>query len=191
MLRYYITDRRAIGGIEALLRNIAHHLAAGIEMIQIREKDLHARDVYILTREVMRMPNPHNSRILVNSRIDIALSCGANGVHLPAGSPAPSRIRHIVPTDFLIGVSCHSVEEVERAEQGGADFAVFGPVFHTGSKAQFGEPQGLGRLHEACHSVQIPVLALGGIRESNIGPCLKAGASGIAAISMFQSVHSM
>jgi thiamine-phosphate pyrophosphorylase len=186
-MQCYITDRRSLPSNINLLDNIARHLAAGVEWIQIREKDLSARELFDLTALVLGLPNPHQSKILVNTRVDVALAAGASGVHLPAGSPAPRRWRRSSPAGFLIGVSCHTLDEVRAAEQEGADYVVFGPVFAPRSKALALEPRGVDALGEAARAVRIPVLALGGITRESARECMRAGAAGVAAISLFQS----
>ncbi len=183
MIRCYITDRRTAG--RPLMDCIAGALADGVDYVQIREKDLAVRELCALVRAALALPNPRGARILVNSRVDVALACGAHGVHLPAGSPAPGELRKL--GRFVIGVSCHTIEEVRRAAAEGADFALFSPVFPTISKAAQGPPQGLERLGEAARAAAIPVLALGGITAENAGRCVAAGAAGVAGISLFQS----
>ena len=171
MKRYCITDSLDVAGRAA---------REGVEMIQIRAKELSARDLMELARRAVSLPG---AKVLVNTRSDVALACGARGVHLPAGSIAPSTVRRIAPPNFLIGVSCHTVEELSAAEKEGADFAVFSPVFASVTKSVV--PVGLEALRLATASVQLPVYALGGVTASNAGLCIEAGAVGVAGISLF------
>jgi|SRR5579863_791990 thiamine-phosphate pyrophosphorylase len=171
MKRYCITDSVDVA---------AKAGGDGVEMIQIRAKQLSPRDLVNLVRRAAAIPG---TRILVNTRTDIALACGAQGVHLPAGSIAPSTIRRIAPAGFLIGVSCHTVDELRAAENDGADFAVYGPVFASVTKSVV--PIGLDALRNACTSVQLPVYALGGVTPANAPLCIDAGAAGVAGISLF------
>ena len=190
MLRCYITDRHSLAPGETLLFAIARNLAASSaspDWIQIREKDLPARALFELVQQALALANPAGVKILVNSRADVAAAAGAAGVHLPDGSPEPRRWRSITPPGFLIGVSCHDVKCVRAAADEGADYVLFGPVFAPLSKAAPLAPQGLGGLEQAACAVRIPVLAVGGITRENESACMNAGASGIAAISLFQS----
>jgi thiamine-phosphate pyrophosphorylase len=191
VLRCYITDRRSLRSdialLDAIARHLCHNRAAGLDWIQIREKDLSARDLFALVEGALALPNPAGCKILVNTRVDVALAAGASGAHLPARSPAARHWRALTPPGFLIGVSCHSADEVRAAQDQGADYAFFGPVFAPRSKTSDLPPRGLDGLAQAARAVEIPVLALGGITAANAQDCMNAGAAGIAAISLYQS----
>jgi thiamine-phosphate pyrophosphorylase len=159
-------------------------------MVQIRERDVTARALYDLTEAVTRPARTAGASILINDRADIAASTGA-GVHLTTRSLTAEVVRATLGPDLLIGVSTHSLEEAEAAERDGADFAVFGPVFETASKQEYGEPVGLDQLRRVTSSLSIPVLALGGIKLSNYREALNAGAAGVAGISMFAETHDL
>jgi len=186
MIRCYITDRRSLLAGESLLQLIERNLFEGPDWIQIREKDLSARDLHELVRAALALPNPRGVEILVNGRVDVAMAAGASGVHLPSNSPPPCFWRRITPLGFLFGVSCHSVGEVQQAAHEDADYALFGPVFRPISKATPTPPLGLDELERASGSVRIPVLALGGITNENTASCIDTGAAGVAGISLFQ-----
>lgn len=192
----YVSDRKSPseGGRQSdILDKIRAAASAGVDWIQIREKDLRTRDLLELTREALRAVSLAHSdaRVLVNDRLDIALVAGASGVHLGNESV---QAREVVrwcnsgnaPPGFLLGVSCHRLEEVQEAEVAGADYVFFGPIFDTPSKRDFGPPQGTAQLGAITRAVQIPVIAIGGIDEENAMECISAGAAGIAAIRMFQ-----
>jgi thiamine-phosphate pyrophosphorylase len=207
-LLYYITDRAQFPGDErarrrALLAKVAEAARAGVDYIQLREKDLSARELEMLVRDALgavcdstplRTENRElRTRLLINSRTDIALAAGADGVHLRSDDLSAGEVRAIVqlsgrrPTTtdhFLVASSCHTAAEVFWAESEDSDFAVFAPVF--GKRGSVGTPPaGIGALREACRA-KISVVALGGITVENAASCVDAGAAGIAGIRLFQ-----
>jgi thiamine-phosphate pyrophosphorylase len=176
MIRYYVTDRRRADILDCSARAIRD----GVEMIQIREKDLPARELCELVCRIRDLAAGTTTRILVNGRLDVALAAGIDGVHLPANGLPAQRVR---PHVKLLGVSTHNLQEAIDAEQSQADFIVFGPIFETPGKTGIGiEP-----LRKVVSSVKLPVLAIGGISAANIDDVLQAGAAGIAGIRLFQS----
>lgn len=202
MLLYYITDRKQFPGNEAaqrqsLLQKIAEAARAGVDYIQLREKDLRGRELEQLARDALRAieeysaRNNRSTKLLINSRTDIAIAAGCDGVHLPGNDLSPLEARNIWQRTShenqnmpLIGVSCHSIEEVKRVAEERADFIVFAPVFEKRSYPA-ADPTGLDALRQAC-SQGISTFALGGVALENAHQCVNAGASGIAGIRLFQ-----
>ena len=207
-LLYYITDRSQLHGNErarrrALLAKIAEAACAGVDYIQLREKDLSAKALAALASDALAAirdnlaPTRENrevrARLLINSRTDVALAVGADGVHLRADDVTPAEVRHLLDVcgqrspiagDFLIAASCHSTADVVRAESERADFAIFAPVFGK-SGVNATRPAGLEALREACRA-RLPMLALGGVTIEKAASCLETGAAGVAGIRLFQ-----
>lgn len=182
MLRYYITGRHSSGvGVHDLLAIIERSVAARVNYIQIREKDLDTRISLDLVRAAVELARSSTTRILVNDRVDVALAAGAHGAHLRSDGISVAEWRRVLPEAFLLARSCHTPEEVRGAQD--ANFLVFGPVFASPGK---GPAQGLAALGEATEISRVPVLALGGISEANAEECIRHGAAGIAGIRMFQ-----
>ena len=180
MLRCLITNGEASHGEAAWLRHIGVWMERGVELVQIRERDLTARELAELTRKVLRLPNPHGTKILVNDRADVALACGAHGVHIRDGGAEPGWYRR---SDFLVSAACHRVEDI--AELAAADYIVLAPIFEPISKAGNGTVLGLEALREAAGQTTVPILALGGVTRDNEQCCMEAGAAGVAGISYF------
>ncbi|MEP6707630.1 MAG: thiamine phosphate synthase [Pyrinomonadaceae bacterium] len=175
-----------------LLTLVRAAVAAHIDLVQLREKNLTARMLYELTARAAEMTRDSGTRLLINDRSDVAEAAGADGVHLTTNSVEASVIRGTFGREFVIGVSTHSLSEACAARDAGADFAVFGPVFETGSKRQYGSPVGLEALREAAGALaSFPILAIGGISLTNASACLRAGAGGIAAIGLFANSESL
>ncbi len=167
-------------------------VAAHIDLVQLREKNLTARMLYELTARAAEITRDSGTRLLVNDRSDVAQAAGADGVHLATNSVEASAIRRAFGREFLIGVSTHLLAEAFAARDAGANFAVFGPVFETRSKRQYGSPVGVEALREAAGALaSFPVLAIGGISLKNASECLRAGASGIAAIGLLANSASL
>jgi thiamine-phosphate pyrophosphorylase len=169
-----------------LLRRVEHALEAGVDLVQLRQRSRAARELENLAKRIVALSPRARERLLVNGRLDVAISSGAAGVHLPSDGLPVAEVRRVAPRGFVVSRSTHSREEVEQAFREGASFVVFGPIFPTPSKP--GHPGvGLEALEEIVSSVPIPVYALGGVTPERISQIENAGAHGIAGISIFES----
>lgn len=188
--RHFVTDRRRFSlSIDALIARAATAVRGGVDVIQVRERDLTDRDLVALVRRLCGVAAGSATRIVVNDRADVAMAAGAAGVHLRGDSPPASRLRSWVPTGFLIGRSVHSLAEVDAAvADAGCDYLLFGTVFASDGKPDGHPVAGLVRLRQACARSTVPVLAIGGINEGRTADVLAAGAAGVAAVGWFMGL---
>ena len=179
---YLITDRHHTAGrsLHAVVNAALDH---GARAVQIREQDLPVRSLLTLTREMTAQTTRHDARCFINDRVDVCLSVPGVGIHLRSDSLPVDQVRRLVGPDRLIAVSTHSSDEVQRAEQQGADFVVLGPIYDTPSKRVFGQPIGPAAIDAARSKSRLPIFAIGGITRDNVGEVMGIGASGIAVIS--------
>lgn len=174
-----ITD----GGGALSARRINDLCAAGVRAVQLRAPRIDARELFARAVELRRVTGKHNTAFFVNGRYDISLAAEADGVHLPDDTYPPRAIQRNSGDGPVVGVSTHSLERARRAEEEGADYVFFGPVYDTPSKRRFGPPQGIAALRDVCNAAHIPVVAIGGITPQNAAACLDAGGSAVAVIS--------
>ena len=180
---YLITDRHQINQENDYFDVIDELLSAGVRMVQLREKDLPASELYDYAIKLREITRKYNSLLLINDRVDIAQAVSADGVHLGKASIPATAARKLLGDHKLIGVSTHGLKEAQTAQHDGADFITFGPVYETPSKVQYGQPVGTEALQAVSKLVTVPIYALGGIKTEKIVEVTKCGADGIAAIS--------
>jgi len=178
---YVVTDRQQTAG-RSLEEVIASAARGGAGMVQLREKDLSARELLALGGRLQHVLAPYDIPLLINDRLDVAQALDAAGVHLAGHSLPAAQARRVLGSDKLIGVSTHSLEQAQDARDGDADFIVFGPVFTTPSKVVYGPPQGLQQLANIVQAIDLPVIAIGGINVTNLPSVLQKGAHGVAMI---------
>lgn len=189
--RYYlITDRKQCGSAAELARVVGQACRNGIRAVQLREKDLAGKELLGMAEEIRTITSRWQAKLFVNDRADIAMAVGADGVHCRERGIGPADVKKLNPT-LAAGASVHSLDAARKAEQDGADFLLFGPLYHTHSKAGYGSPQGIERLARVTESVHVPVFGVGGITPNRAKACLKAGAAGVAGISSIMSAQSV
>jgi thiamine-phosphate pyrophosphorylase len=186
-VEHCVTDRRRFGlTLDALVERAALAARQGVDVVQVRERDLADRDLAALVRRVVDAAAGTTARVLVNDRADVAIAAGAGGVHLRADSPAASRIRTIVPPAFLIGRSVHTIAEADEAiADGGCDYLLFGTVYPSMGKPEGHPIAGLAGLEAICRRSPLPVIAIGGVDRSRVAAIRGAGAAGFAAVGPF------
>ncbi|MDH4082667.1 MAG: thiamine phosphate synthase [Nitrospira sp.] len=176
-----VTDRHQVHG-RSLSAVLSQAIMVGVPAIQLRERDLPTGELLSLAQEVHALAAPRAVPLIVNDRVDLVLALNLAGVHLRANSLPVSAARQLVGSDRLIGISTHSVEEVRQANDDGADYIIFGPIFETPSKRSFGAPLGVDLLADVCRNSSIPIFAIGGITCERVREVRQAGAYGVAVI---------
>ena len=187
---YLITDRKQTLG-RPLTEVVRRAVEAGVNSVQLREKDLNSRELRRLAEELREITAAADARLFINDRAEIAAAVGADGVHLTQNSFSPDHARKLLGEDRLIGKSTHSPQEAYVAQEEGADFITLGPVYPTPSKLKYGFPLGPAAISEAAQRVRIPILAIGGIKAHNIHETLDAGAHGVALISAIMAADDI
>lgn len=180
MIRCLITDGSAATDTQRWLEHLARWMRGGVDLIQIRERDLTARELVSLTQRVLALPDRQRTRILINDRADVAIACGADGVHLRDGSVDAAKFRR---PEFLISASCHDPHDAAKFRA--ADYVLLAPIFTPLSKPATSQALGTDAIREFTRHSSVPVLALGGITDQNAAACLAAGAAGVAGITYF------
>lgn len=183
---YFVTDRKQTNG-RPLVEVVHAALDGGLQAVQLREKDLEGGELYRLAAALRELTARYQARLFINDRLDVALAVDADGVHLGQASVPVSTARQLLGPGQLIGVSTHSLDEITAAA--GADFLLFGPIYFTPSKAEYGAPQGVGPLRSAVLHSPAPVFAIGGIKLAQIPEVLAAGAHGIGVITAISAAQ--
>jgi thiamine-phosphate pyrophosphorylase len=186
---YLITNRRQSPGGD-LVGAVRSALQGGVRAVQLREKDLSARELLPLARELRQLTREFDAKLLINDRIDVALAVNADGIHLGGGSLPVAVARDLLGPQRLIGVSTHHRNEIAAAAHNGADFVTFGPVYFTPSKAAYGTPVGLASLRDACANAPLPIFALGGVTAERIPELLASGCRRAACIGAILAADS-
>lgn len=179
---YLITDRHQTGG-RSLTDVVRQALEGGVRAVQLREKDLSGAELYRLAEQLRLLTNEFDALLFINDRTDIALAVEADGVHVGINSLPVAVARQLMGANKIIGYSAHAIDEAVRAQADGADFVTFGPLYPTPSKSAYGEPCGVKKLADAVSALEIPVIGLGGISQTNVIEALSADIQGIAVIS--------
>lgn len=186
---YLITDRKVARS--PLPEAVRLALEGGVKAVQLREKDLPVRELLALAKELRSVTREFNAKLFINDRLDVATAVGADGIHLGRQSMPADAVRKVVGTSMQIGISTHSVAEARAAEDSGADFITYGPIFETPSKAQYGAPVGVKSILSIKNEVKIPIYAIGGINSGNMLSAMSAGADGIAVISAIMAAEDI
>ncbi len=189
--RLYVITNRQLCGDRTLTEVVGEVCRGGVKAIHLREKDLPATSIFNRAQEIQQLWKKTGAKLLINDRFDIAGAVGADGVHLTSKSLPVEIVRKNFNSDKLVGVSTHSLEEARQAEDSGADFVLFGPIYPTPSKAAYGHPQGLTELQEVAKSVSIPVFAVGGMTPERAKKCVESEAFGVAVISSVMSTRDI
>lgn len=188
--RYYMITDRHMCAPAPLLDTVEEALFGGIKAVQLREKDLPGRELFDLAVKLRVITKSYHARLFINERVDVAMAVDADGVHCRETSLPVDVIKRIAP-DLLVGQSVHNLQSAKVAEQQGADFVQFGPIYETPSKKKYGDPQGLEKLEKVAAAVDIPVMAVGGITPGRTESCLQAGAQGVAGISAIMQSNNI